>query len=84
MFQLGDEQPNPRIRALWAAVLATLLCACAQRTATSPQTTAGAAGSGPDAAMPEVAMPEVVITAVREKPLRLAAEADSKAVPGAK
>lgn len=76
MFQSSDEQPNPRIRALWAGVLATLLCACAQRTATSPQTTAGAAGPGPDAEMPEV-----VITAVREKPLRLAAEADSKSAP---
>lgn len=81
MFQLGDEEPNPRIRAPWAAVLATLLCACTQQTATSPQIAAGAMGSGPDADMPEV-----VITAVREKPLRLAAdaEADSKSAPGAR
>ena len=69
MFQLGDKPPNPRTRVLWAAVLAMLLCACAQRTATSPQTTAGVDDPGADSNMPEV-----LITAVREKPLRLAAQ----------
>jgi len=76
MFQLGDKQPNRRTRALWAAVLAALLCSCAQRTATSLQTTAEAAT--------DADMPEVVITAARENPLRLAAEADAKSAPGAK
>jgi hypothetical protein len=76
MFQLGDKQPNRRIRALCAAALATLLCSCAQRTATSPQTTAEAPT--------DADMPEVVITAARENPLRLAAEADAKSAPGAK
>ena len=73
MFQFGDQQPYARIRVLYAAVLATLLCACGQETATSPEITAGAAGVEPD-----TDMPEVVITASREKPLRLAAKAGSK------
>lgn len=79
MFQFGDQQPYPRIRVLYAAVLAIFLCACGQGTATSPEITARAAGVRSD-----TDMPEVVITASRHKPLRLAAKAGPKSGTDAK
>jgi hypothetical protein len=78
MFHLGDKQPDSRVWALCAAVAAALLCSCAQRTATSPENAASGGGPGLDADLPVV-----VITAQREKPLRLAAKADSKSAPDA-
>jgi hypothetical protein len=79
MFQLGVKRPNLRVGALCAVVLAALLSSCSQRTAISPENSARAADI-------EVSgdLPVVVISAAREKPLRLAGKVDAKSATHAK